>query len=195
MQREIQWFQEVEKVVNLKYREMKNKKGTKPKDLFTVQHKSLVKEGEKWIKEASQACMVVSTLIATVMFAAAFTVPGGNNQNTGYPMFLNARAFMVFSIRCTRYAEQDFLKSLPRKLILVFFFLFVSIAFMMATFAATLVIVLHEKVPWVYAPVILLATIPVVLFGALQFPLFFDIVSSTFGRGIFHKNQSVLEKR
>ncbi|KAI3947596.1 hypothetical protein MKW92_009755 [Papaver armeniacum] len=214
MQREIQWFQEVEKVVNLKYREMKNKKGTKPKDLFTVQHKSLVKEGEKWIKEASQACMVVSTLIATVMFAAAFTVPGGNNQNTGYPMFLNARAFMVFIVSdavslfasCTsilmfftlltaRYAEQDFLKSLPRKLILGLFFLFVSIAFMMATFAATLVIVLHEKVPWVYAPVILLATIPVVLFGALQFPLFFDIVSSTFGRGIFHRNQSVLEKR
>ncbi|KAI3847498.1 hypothetical protein MKX03_029205 [Papaver bracteatum] len=208
MQREIQWFQEVEKVVNLKYREMKNKKGTKPKALFTQQHKTLVKEGEKWIKEASQACMVVSTLIATVMFAAAFTVPGGNDQNTGIPMFLSSRAFLVFVVSdavslfasCTsvlmfftlltaRYAEHDFLMSLPRKLILGLFFLFVSIAFMMAAFAATLVLVLHEKVPWVYAPVICLAIIPVVLFGALQFPLFYDIVRSTFGRGIFREKQ------
>ncbi|KAI3882889.1 hypothetical protein MKW92_036399 [Papaver armeniacum] len=208
MQREIQWFEEVEKVVNLKYREMKNKDGTKPKALFTLQHATLVKEGEKWIKEASQACMVVSTLIATVMFAAAFTVPGGNDQTTGYPVFLSSKPFLVFIVSdavslfasCTsilmfftlltaRYAEHDFLMSLPRKLILGLFFLFVSIAFMMATFGATLVIVLQQEVPWVYAPVICLATIPVVLFGALQFPLFYDIVRSTFGRrGIFHRN-------
>ncbi|KAI3899979.1 hypothetical protein MKW98_000879 [Papaver atlanticum] len=208
MQREIQWYQEVEKVVKLKYREMKNNKNKRPEALFTQQHRTLVKEGEKWIKEASQACMVVSTLIATVMFAAAFTVPGGNNQNTGLPIFIDSPSFLVFIVSdavslfasCTsilmfftlltaRYAERDFQTSLPRKLILGLFFLFVSIAFMMATFAATLVIVLHKKISWVYAPVILLATIPVFLFGSLQFPLFYDIVMSTYGRGIFHRKK------
>ncbi|XP_026414264.1 uncharacterized protein LOC113309955 [Papaver somniferum] len=85
MQREIQWFQEVERVVRPSYREMVNKDGIKPRDLFAQEHRILTTEGEKWIKEASQVCMIVATLIATVMFAAAFTVPGGNDQNTGLP--------------------------------------------------------------------------------------------------------------
>ncbi|KAI3958037.1 hypothetical protein MKW98_020679 [Papaver atlanticum] len=209
MQREIQWFKEVEKVVKPKYREMKNGKGIKPEALFTKEHETLVKEGEKWVKEVSQACMVVSTLIATVMFAAAFTVPGGNDQNTGFPMFLESRAFLFFIISdavslfasCTsilmfftlltsRYAERDFLTSLPTKLILGLLFLFFSIATMLATFAATLIIVLREQYSWVYIPVIISASIPVALFGSLQFPLFIEIVMSTYGPGIFHRKKT-----
>ncbi|KAI3968349.1 hypothetical protein MKW92_052338 [Papaver armeniacum] len=209
MQREIQWFKEVEKVVKLKYREMKNGKGVKPEALFTQQHETLVKDGETWVKEASQACMVVSTLIATVMFTAAFTVPGGNDQNTGLPMFLRSKPFfffivsdaislfasctsilMFFTLLTTRYAERDFLTSLPTKLILGLLFLFISIATMLAAFAATLVIVLREQITWVYIPVIVLASIPVVLFGSLQFPLFVEIFMSTYGPGIFHRKNS-----
>ncbi|KAI3847954.1 hypothetical protein MKX03_017479 [Papaver bracteatum] len=209
MQREIQWFKEVQKVVKPKYREMENRRGIKPEALFTQQHENLVREGEKWVKEASQACMVVSTLIATVMFAAAFTVPGGNNQTTGQPMFLKSGAFlffivsdavslfasctsvlMFFTLLTTRYAEPDFLTSLPTKLILGLLFLFISIATMLATFGATLVIVLHDHITWVYIPVIVLASIPVVLFGSLQFPLFVEILMSTYGRGIFHRTNS-----
>jgi hypothetical protein len=33
------------------------------------------------------------------MFAAAFTVPGGNNQDSGIPMFLKYQAFNVFIIQ------------------------------------------------------------------------------------------------
>ncbi|KAI3951030.1 hypothetical protein MKW92_006914 [Papaver armeniacum] len=189
MQREIQWFQ-----------------------VFRNEHKALVKEGEAWMKETSQACMVVSTLIATVMFAAAFTVPGGNNQDTGLPIFLktNPLPFYVFIISdaialfasCTsilmflailtaRYAEQDFLKSLPRKLILGLASLFISIAAMMTTFGATLVIILHGNVTWAYVPVTMLASVPVLLFGFLQFPLFVDIILSTYGPSIFHKQENI----
>ncbi|KAI3836655.1 hypothetical protein MKX03_034938 [Papaver bracteatum] len=194
MQREIQWFKQ-ERVVKPKYREMKNRKGVKPEALFTQQHANLVREGEKWVKEASQACMVVSTLIATVMFAAAFTVPGGNDQNTGFPMFLTSRPFlfsivsdevslfasctsilMFFTLLTTRYAERDFLTSVPTKLILGLLFLFIAIATMLATFAAILIIVLPA--------------IPVVLFGSLQFPIFVEIVMSTYGRGIFTRRKN-----
>ncbi|KAI3836659.1 hypothetical protein MKX03_034942 [Papaver bracteatum] len=209
MQREIQWFKEVQQVVKPKYREMENGEGLKPEALFTKEHENLVKEGEKWVKEASQACMVVSTLIATVMFAAAFTVPGGNDQNTGLPMFLKSKPFfffivsdaislfasctsilMFFTLLTTRYAERDFLTSVPTKLILGLLFLFISIATMLAAFAATLVIVLREQITWVYIPVIVLAAIPVVLFGSLQFPLFVEIVMSTYGPGIFHRKKN-----
>jgi hypothetical protein len=43
-------------------------------------HKDLQKDGEKWMKDTANYCMLVATLIATVIFAIAFTVPGGNNQ-------------------------------------------------------------------------------------------------------------------
>ncbi|KAI3866734.1 hypothetical protein MKW92_023888 [Papaver armeniacum] len=176
MQREIQWFLEVEKLVQPKFREAMNGDGKKPRDVFREEHKELVKEGEAWLKETSQACMVVSTLIATVMFAAVFTVPGGNNGETGTPIF-------------SKQGHSILLKSLPQKLILGFASLFVSIATMMTAFGATLVIVLNSTVTWVYIPVTLLASIPVLLFGLLQFPLFVDIVLSTYGPGIFLKKK------
>ncbi|XP_026450301.1 uncharacterized protein LOC113350389 isoform X2 [Papaver somniferum] len=209
MQREIQWFQEVEQMAQPKYRELPNKAGKKPRDIFREEHKALVKEGEAWLKETSQACMVVSTLIATVMFAAVFTVPGGNNGDTGTPIFLKTRTFYVFMIcdaislfaSCTsilmffailtaRYGEKDFLKSLPQKLILGLASLFISIATMMGAFGATLIIVLNGTVTWAYIPVTFLASVPVLLFGMLQFPLFVDIMRSTYGNGIFHKQNS-----
>ncbi|KAI3882892.1 hypothetical protein MKW92_036402 [Papaver armeniacum] len=209
MQREIQWFQEVEQMAQPKYRELPNAAGKKPRDIFREEHKALVKEGEAWMKETSQACMVVSTLIATVMFAAVFTVPGGNNGDTGTPIFLRTRTFYVFMIcdaislfaSCTsilmffailtaRYGEKDFLKSLPQKLILGLASLFISIATMMGAFGATLIIVLNGTVTWAYIPVTFLASVPVLLFGMLQFPLFVDIMRSTYGNGIFHKQNS-----
>ncbi|KAI3858668.1 hypothetical protein MKX03_027371 [Papaver bracteatum] len=208
MQREIQWFQEVERVVRPSYREKVNKDGMKPRDLFAQEHKILMSEGEKWIKEASQACMIVSTLIATIMFAAAFTLPGGNDQNTGLPMFLRLQTFQIFivsdaislfasctsiliffTLLTTRYSQPDFLVSLPTKLIFGLFFLFISIAFMMAAFATTLVIALHDEFSWVVIPVIVLAIIPVILYGFLQLPLFMDIVNSTYGRGLFSRKK------
>ncbi|KAI3908906.1 hypothetical protein MKW92_053215 [Papaver armeniacum] len=208
MQREIQWFLEVEQMVQPKLREMRNDQRKTPREVFREEHKALVKEGEAWLKETSQACMVVSTLIATVMFAAVFTLPGGNNQDTGTPILLKTRSFYIFIIAdslslfasCTsilmfvalltaRYGERDFLKSLPRKLVLGLASLFISIATMMTAFAAALVMVLHDSVTWAYIPVTLLASIPVLLFGLLQFPLFVDIVRSTFGPGIFLKKK------
>ncbi|KAI3968431.1 hypothetical protein MKW92_012695 [Papaver armeniacum] len=211
MQRELQWFQEVEKIVQSKFKEFINKEGITPAQLFTKEHKALKKDGEAWMKETANACMLVSALIATVMFAAAFTVPGGNVESTGTPFFLKTTAFtifivsdaislfasctsilMFFAILTARYAEQDFLKSLPKKLIIGLASLFISMAAMMAAFGATLVIVLQNRVTWVSIPVTLLATVPVALFGFLQFPLFIDIVRSTYGTGIFTWQKATL---
>ncbi|KAI6704796.1 hypothetical protein NL676_007758 [Syzygium grande] len=163
MQRELLTFKEVEKVVQPSYREMKNSEGKTPYLLFTEEHKELRQEEEKWLKDTASTCMVVATLIATVMFAAIFTVLGGNNNGTGKPIFLHHKSFMVFasstalgifssatsilmflSILTSRFAEEDFLHSLPNRLVLGRGSLFVSLATTAVVFGATLSIRLGD---------------------------------------------------
>ena len=67
---------------------MKNKNGQTPWELFTTEHETLRRKGEKWMQDTANYCMIVATLVTTVVFAAAFTVPGGTNQDTGNPYLL-----------------------------------------------------------------------------------------------------------
>ncbi|RVX02692.1 Retrovirus-related Pol polyprotein from transposon RE2 [Vitis vinifera] len=131
------------------------------------------------MKDTASSCMVVATLIATVMFAAAFSVPGGNDDDTGRPIFLTKKSFLVFaisdalalfssatsiliflSILTSRYAEEDFLESLPNRLIIGLATLFISVATMMIAFCATLFIVLGPELVWVANPMALVACVP-----------------------------------
>jgi len=142
----------------------------------------------------------------TIMFAAAFTVPGGNNQDTGFPIFLDERLFilviisdalslfssttsvvMFLGILTSRYAEDDFLESLPKKMIIGLSTLFFSIAAMMIAFSTALLIMLQGQYSWIIIPVICLASVPVTLFILMQFPLLVDMCMSTYGPGIFDK--------
>ena len=75
-----------------------NRGGLTPRELFTKSHKDMRKDGEQWMKDTATSCTVVGALIVTIMFAAVFTVPGGNNQNNGFPIFLNKKLFMVFIV-------------------------------------------------------------------------------------------------
>jgi hypothetical protein len=198
-------MQEVESIVTPRFKEYLNKDDLTPRELFTQNHKDLMKEGEKWMKDTSTSCTVVGALIVTIMFAAAFTVPGGNDQNTGFPMFLNENLFMLFivsdslslfssatsvlmflGILTSRYAEDDFLVSLPRKMIIGLSTLFFSIAAMMIAFSTGLLIILHGK-SWIIIPAICLASVPVTLFVLMLFPLLVDMIISTYGPGIFNR--------
>ncbi|XP_009610229.1 ankyrin repeat-containing protein NPR4-like isoform X2 [Nicotiana tomentosiformis] len=204
MQRELLWFKEVKTIVQASYKEMRDLKGRTPGMLFAEEHKELVKEGEKWMKETASSCMLVAALITTVMFAAIFTVPGGNNDDTGTPIFLKEKTFILFSITdalalfssvtsilmflsilTSRYAEEDFLSTLPKRLILGFITLFVAIAAMLVAFSSSFFIVLGHQMAWIITPVAVLASIPITLFAFLQFPLLADMIRSTYGSGIF----------
>ncbi|XP_021804961.1 uncharacterized protein LOC110749210 isoform X3 [Prunus avium] len=77
MQRELQWFKVVENLVHPYYKEYPNKSLETARELFTKEHKQLAESGEKWLKDTSNSCMLVAALVATVVFAAAFTAPGG----------------------------------------------------------------------------------------------------------------------
>ncbi|XP_050281377.1 ankyrin repeat-containing protein ITN1-like isoform X4 [Quercus robur] len=205
MQRELQWFKEVESIVPSKSHGFLNKEGLTPRQLFTKNHADMMSNGEKWMKDTASSCTVVGALIVTIMFAAAFTVPGGNDQNKGFPIFLNEKLFMVFivsdalslfssstsvlmflGILTSRYAEEDFLKSLPKKMIIGLSTLFFSIAAMMIAFSASLFLMLREQ-SWIFIPVICLASVPVTLFVLMQFPLLVDMTILTYRPRIFNR--------
>ncbi|XP_034703075.1 uncharacterized protein LOC117927588 isoform X2 [Vitis riparia] len=207
MQRELQWFKEVESIVPPICKDVLNSDGKKPSEVFSQQHANLVKEGEKWMKEIATSSSFVAALIVTIMFAAAFTIPGGNNDK-GAPIFLDDPLFMVFiisdsislfsattsvlmflGILTSQYAENKFLTRLPTKLIIGLSALFISIAAMMIAFCAALAILLMQSsTKVVMIPIILLACVPVTLFALLQFPLLVNIFISTYGPGIFDRN-------
>ncbi|KAF8036158.1 hypothetical protein BT93_C1993 [Corymbia citriodora subsp. variegata] len=208
LQREVQWYKVVESWVIPKMRSYYfGRDGNRNISYWTAfvkKHKELIEKGEKWVKDTASSCMLVSTLIATVLFAAAFTVPGGNDNNTGAPLLLGQDSLMIFAISdalglfssvtaillflailTSRYEAQDFLYSLPKKIIMGLCFLFLSLAFMLVAFAATLKIVLDKRLEWVLIPIILLASVPMALFVVLQLPLLFQMVKSTYGPSIF----------
>jgi hypothetical protein len=198
-------MQEVESVVPPKFREDRNFDGFTPRELFTKNHKALMKEGEEWMKGTATSCTVVGALIVTIMFAAAFTVPGGNKQDTGFPIFLNEKVFKLFiisdalslfsattsvlmflGILTSRYAEGDFLESLPRKMIIGLSTLFFSIVTMMISFSAALIIMLDGQL-WITIPIVCLASVPIALFVLMQFPLVVELFISTYRLDIFDK--------
>ncbi|KAL5755738.1 hypothetical protein ACOSQ2_020484 [Xanthoceras sorbifolium] len=170
MQRELQWFKEVEKLAHPSHKEKTDENGYTPRELFTEQHKDLVKEAEEWMKDTSNSCMVVTTLVATVVFASAFTLPGGNNSN-GFPIFLGKTPFMVFmisdalfllsaltcvlmflSILTARCVEEDFLKKLPLKLLPGLTSLFFAVVTIMIAFVAALWIIYKSTFIGIFHP-------------------------------------------
>ncbi|RYR61308.1 hypothetical protein HN51_005663 [Arachis hypogaea] len=197
MQRELHWYMAVEKIVPPKCKDLKNADGKKARELFSRNHESLVKGGEKWARDTASSFTLVGTLIITIMFAAAFTVPGGNDQYTGIPIFLKKHAFTVFiladavslitssssvlifiGILTSRYAEKDFLRSLPLKLLFGLITLFFSVASMMIAFVSTLSMMLKGYRGVVIAAMSL-AIIPVLVLIPTLLSLSLEILKST----------------
>lgn len=194
-------------MVNSVDRTRKNKAGKSPQELFTDEHTKLMEKGEDWMKQTAAHSMVVAALIATIMFAVAFTLPGGNSEN-GLPIYLGRRAFTVFVITdaislCTssasilvflailtaRYTEKDFLVSLPLKLMIGVSTLFISILTMMIAFGASFFLLYAKSMKWVPILVTVLASSPVILFAWLQFGLLLDMIQSTFRSRYLFKNR------
>ncbi|GJV15187.1 ankyrin repeat-containing domain, PGG domain protein [Tanacetum coccineum] len=212
MQRELLWFEEVKNMIPPSYRERKNKEGLTTHELFAKEHKELVTQGEKWMKGTANQCMVVAALIATIVFAAAFTVPGGYDQNDGIPMFYSKATFVVFvvadaislfassasiliflSILTSRYAEHDFLKSIPNKLMAGLATLFISIATMTLAFGVSFFVLYKKGFLWIPILIGVFALLPVILYLCLQYGLFSDIIRSTYGsRYLFKPKKHVL---
>ncbi|XP_023637224.1 uncharacterized protein LOC17881201 isoform X2 [Capsella rubella] len=206
LQRELQWFKEVERIAPEIEKERVNTEEQTPIEIFTKEHRSLREEAEKWMKDTAMSCSLVAALIVTVTFAAVFTVPGGTDDSSkGKPFHRYDRKFITFVVSdliscfsaCTsvliflgiltaRYSFDDFLVSLPTKMIAGLSTLFISIAAMLMAFSSALFTMLDDK--WIVPPTILLACLPALLFVLLQYPLLKEMIFSTYGKGIFDRN-------
>ena len=183
--------QRIEKRLPYHYTIHKNQYNKTAKQLFVEKHEALLNDAREWIKETAQSCSAVAVLVATVVFAAAYTVPGGTDDN-GFPRFLHETIFMVFTIMdivalvsslgsvimflsiLTSPCEMwDFRKSLPRKLNAGFALLFFSMATTMLSFSATILINIKlEKNKWTSSLTYAAAFFPVCIFALVQFPLY-----------------------
>ncbi|KAH7846802.1 hypothetical protein Vadar_018348 [Vaccinium darrowii] len=209
MQRELQWFKEVERLGPPTNREERNNEEKTPQQVFSDTHKNLVKEGQRWMKDTANSCTIVASLIATVVFAAAIQVPGGNDNN-GRPIFDQQRAFIIFgvanslalffsiasvimflSILTSPCAEEDFLFALPNRMLIGLGSLFISILCTMTAFGAILYLVFGENKGWILIPVVAFGCYPVYLFVALQFPFLKEMMKSTYGSGIFKQSDRI----
>ena len=151
------------------------------------------------MKDTVNFYIIVATLITGVVFAAAFTVPGGSNQDTGIPIFLKSIWFRVFfisdaialvssstsilmflSILTSHFKEMDFLVSLPAKLELGVSALFISIAGMLVAFSATCCLVFKSEMASLPIVIIALASVPIILFVRLHYQFWVDIIRSTY---------------
>ncbi|KAL7089704.1 hypothetical protein ACP275_13G199900 [Erythranthe tilingii] len=210
MQREVLWYKEVEKIVQPSYRNKKNSSGKTPWELFVSEHEDLMKQGEKMMKQTAKSCMLVTILIATVVFTAAFTVPGGYDNANGTPILKNHRLFVVFpiseavatlssltsmlmflSILTSRYSGNDFLNTLPFWMVVGVAALFVSIVAMMVAFCTCLLFYQHGFGA-VTVLLIMFASVPII-FIVLKYPLLVTILRCTYGcKALFRSNNRLL---
>ncbi|XP_031262299.1 uncharacterized protein LOC116120484 isoform X2 [Pistacia vera] len=192
LQEELKWYKRAEKVTPPHYLMLPDSEDKMTcEELFNMKHNDLLKRARQWIKETSQSCSAVAVLVATVVFAAAYTVPGGSNDK-GYPVFLNNKFFMFFtvmdvvalacsltsvvmflSVLTSPFNYEEFLHALPRKLTIGFSLLFIALTTTMLAFAATLLLIVRFQKPrWTTTIIYTAAFLPVSIFALTQFPMY-----------------------
>ncbi|CAL1375592.1 unnamed protein product [Linum trigynum] len=192
--RELQWFYEVAKVVPRSYREMINDDRMTPVELFDDQQRQRMEKGQRRMQDTAGSFSFVAALVVTVSFAAVFTLPGGANDN-GIPHYINKPSFMVFTVAnalaffssstslvmvlsfmSSKYSAHHYPSSVMESCLLT---LALSIAAMLVAFAASLHIVLYQKVSWIMAPIGVVAFVPasMILFWLVP-PLISGLISA-----------------
>ncbi|KAJ6893153.1 hypothetical protein NC652_027230 [Populus alba x Populus x berolinensis] len=198
LQEELRWFERVQDVIPSYYVPLLNKDGMTAREYFEIAHEKQLKKAQKWIKETSQSCSTVAALVATVVFAAAYTVPGGSDEK-GKPNFINSPYFLIFtvsdvvslassltslvvflSLLTSPFELQEFHISLPRKLVVGFSFLFFSVLTTMLSFGATILILIQTERKLTTLLLSIASFLPVLIFGILQFRLYVSFMGFTF---------------
>lgn len=137
--------------------------------------------------------MLVSALIATVMFASAFTVPGGYDTQSGRPVLLKNQGFGPFlhyvalslffslmslglslSIHGDPFNEHDFFFRLPLRAVFAKTALFNSVTFTVCAFCQTFMLLITG---WTYPLGLLIFDIGLASLGVLFFAeIYVDII-------------------
>ncbi|XVF84547.1 hypothetical protein PTKIN_Ptkin17bG0045800 [Pterospermum kingtungense] len=193
LQRELKWFEDVKNKLPIHFTMHRNKKNMTADQLFKDMHKEQLKTAQEWVKNTSQSCSTVAVLVATVVFAAAYSAPGGFNQHDGRPILQEKPLYSFFtvmdvaglassltsvviflSILTSSLEFEDFQRRLPRNLSLGFTFLFFAVITTMLTFTATILLLVHLKKKWTATLTYAAAFLPISVFALFIFPLYYQ---------------------
>ncbi|RVW45973.1 Ankyrin repeat-containing protein ITN1 [Vitis vinifera] len=200
LQEELLLFERVKEYSKSHFLKVFNHNNQTADELFASNYCELHEEAKEWLKRTAENCTIVAVLIATVAFAAAYTIPGGPNQSTGIPLLLSQPFFVVFtladvisltyaltsvitflSILTSPFQLQDFKKSLLRKLMLGFTFLILSVSMMMVAFGATVILMIQNKERWTKIVLYSVAFLPVIIFALSYSPLYYRLLKACTG--------------
>ncbi|MCH80699.1 ankyrin repeat protein [Trifolium medium] len=165
------------------------------------EHKPLIKEGKEWIKDRSNSCMLVATLIATITFAAAITLPGGNNAD-GMPQLLQEKKFLVFILSDAvafffsltsilvfianmngSYTEEEFVIALPQRLLVGLACLFFAVIATMVAYIAAVSLFLEDR--YSTSKIGIPPTVGIALFALLPITLSLELPIFSFGTEVY----------
>ncbi|XP_064993869.1 uncharacterized protein LOC108952191 isoform X2 [Musa acuminata AAA Group] len=146
MQDELRWFETVRDMVPKELVYSRNAQEMTAEEMFTKSHQALLKSCKVQLMETGRLC---SGLVAAVVFASSFSVPGDKDPTTGNPVYFGRAAFTVFShayviglscaatslvlflsLAMSPYKEQQFRRIIPTK----YFFARSSFAMAMLSF-------------------------------------------------------------
>ncbi|KAG5009815.1 hypothetical protein JHK87_018330 [Glycine soja] len=96
LQCELEWYHRVREKIPKQYLMHADEDGLTAGDLLDIDHAEMHDEAKQWMKETAQSCSTVAVLIAGVVFAAAYAIPGGNEG--GRPVLRTSSAFRIFTI-------------------------------------------------------------------------------------------------
>ncbi|GKV40276.1 hypothetical protein SLEP1_g47943 [Rubroshorea leprosula] len=209
LQEELRWFEEVEKMVPPHYKIHLNKENRTAKQLLKDQHKEHLKEAQEWVKNTSQSCSTVAVLVATVLFAAVFTVPGGFKADTGRAVLEKEPLYSFFtvmdvaglassltsvvlflSVLTSSLDLEEFRYQIPSKLSAGFLFLFFAIATTGFSFTTAIILTFHLEKAWTTTLTYAAAFLPVSVHAILQFGLYFEYLKSVFWQKPFLNPQT-----
>lgn len=195
LQEDLLLFERVKKISATHFTKHYNAQGLTAEKLFAINNAQHRIDAKEWMKGTAENCSIVAVLIATVAFAAAYTVPGGPNQETGYPILENKPFFFLFTmtdvlslafaltsvilflnILTSPFRLKDFQQSLPQKLMLGVTLLILSVSMMMLAFAATVILLIRNKEKWTRVALYSVSFFPVLIFAFSYLPLYISLV-------------------
>ncbi|KAK9683567.1 hypothetical protein RND81_10G150300 [Saponaria officinalis] len=169
----------------------RNNQKMTPFELMELNNEELRSNAKDWLRQTAEYCTAVIILIVTVTFAAAYTVPGGSDQNTGFPILIRKPFFIAFtmtdvltlsfaltalavflSLLTSSYKLRSFCRSLPQKVLFGFTLLFCSVTMMMISFASTVILIFSGRKQWTKVFIYIAAFVPVFIFVVSYIPLY-----------------------
>ncbi|CAH1423745.1 unnamed protein product [Lactuca virosa] len=188
LQDNMRMFKKVEKICTTLDKMKLNSRSKTAEQEFNEGNDKRRKEAKEWMTENAKNYTVVAVLIATVAFAAAYTVPGGPNPKTGQPVLKEKPLFFFFTVAdamslsaaltsvimflniiTSSYRFKDFERSLGRKLKAGLVMLTISVAMLMLAFASTLILTVSSGRKWTDITLYAISFFPVLIFVFTSF--------------------------